>query len=389
MNLFEYMKLMNYGKFKEFVPYQEKPKVTTEKQLIAYYLPQFHPIPENEKNWGPGFTEWRNVARALPLFQGHIQPRHPGDLGYYDLRLPDVLRQQAKIAKNYGLTGFAFYYYWFNSQVIMETPIENIYKNKDIDINYCVFWANENWTRSWDGLNSNVILRQEHSEEDDLNFIRHISKYFEDKRYIHYHGKPLLMIYRPSLFPEIRKTTDIWRKWCIQNGFKEPYLVMSQSFQRSGSNSYITPDSIGFDAAVEFPPHVGTAGNIEKAMRVTGLNWFDKQNSAGVISYKSAIDVWSQPNKYDFKLHKCVFPSWDNTPRRVNGGGTVYYGSQPKLYKDWLRNVIDISESHDLIFINAWNEWAEGAFLEPDLIYGYAYLDATYDAINGFLYNLF
>ena len=377
MDYYEYLMLMNHSKSSEWVAYEKKETLASKQKLVAYYLPQFHAIPENDQNWGKGFTEWRNVTRALPLFEGHIQPRHPAELGFYDLKSVEVLRQQAALAKNYGVEGFAMYYYWFDSKILLDTPIENLYKNRDIDMGYCVFWANENWTKSWDGLDSDVLLRQNHSPEDDIRFIAQISKYFEDPRYIRYRGKPLLMMYRPQLLPDSRETTDRWRSWCEKNGFEVPYLVSAQAF-----NYHQDPAEIGFDASCEFPPHWSSAFNAHELKFARDLKGFTARTDLRVMEYKAAVQAWSHENPHNYKLFKCVFPSWDNSPRRVNSEALLYAWSSPELYREWLSYCLSVSGEDDFVFINAWNEWAEGAILEPDLFWGHAYLDATYSALS-------
>lgn len=376
MDFFDYLTLMNHSRSDQWAAFKQKEPVQSTKKLIAYYLPQFHPFSENDSNWGQGFTEWRNVARGQPLFEGHIQPHHPADLGFYDLRSPDVLREQAKLARNYGISGLSFYYYWFDSKIFMDTPIENLYNNPDIDIEYCVFWANENWTRSWDGLENEVLLRQNHSPEDDIRFIAQVSRYFSDPRYIRYNNKPLLMVYRIGLLPNARETSDRWRNWCEKNGVEVPYLVAGQAM-----GSYAPPEDGGFDAAVEFPPHPGTACDRSHLQSLQNLSRFTQQREINVIDYHSAVKAWSHRNPFNYKHFKCCFPSWDNSPRRINSCSSIFAWSNPDLYSQWLSNCLNIADEGDFVFINAWNEWTEGAYLEPDLFWGHAYLEATWKAL--------
>jgi O-antigen biosynthesis protein len=376
MDYFDYLMLMNHSKSDGWAAFEKKEPIVSTKKLVAFYLPQFHPIPENNLNWGAGFTEWRNVTRALPLFEGHIQPRHPADLGFYDLQSVDVLRTQAELARNYGVDGFAFYYYWFDSKVLLEAPLENLFKNPDIDMSYCVFWANENWTKSWDGLEKEILVRQNHSAEDDIRFIAHVSKYFSDPRYIRYRGSPILLMYRPQLLPDARKTAERWRSWCQTNGVAIPYLISAQAL-----GAHQDPAENGFDASIEFPPHQGSACDAKKLQRPSVLKRFSSRTDFGVVEYQSAVNAWSHRNPCDYKLFKCAFPNWDNTPRRVNSHATIFGWSTPDLYRQWLVNCLAIADEEDFVFINAWNEWAEGAFLEPDLFWGHAYLAATWEAL--------
>lgn len=338
-------------------------------KAIAFYLPQFHPIPENNAWWGEGFTEWTNVKRAKPLFPGHYQPKRPGDLGYYDLRQPEVMRRQIELAKQFGIHGFCFHYYWFSGKRLLERPIEQFLADASLDIPFCLNWANENWTRRWDGQENEVLIAQNHSPEDDIALIRDLLRYFRDPRYIRVDGRPMLLVYRASLLPDIKATLQRWRTECTAQGEAEPFFVMVQSFENHD------PKPSGFDAAVQFPPHQST-GCAKISIPGTVPEF------QGIFAeYAKLADI--QIERFDPRLpvYPCVSPSWDNTARRGKAG-TVFIGSTPDIYSNWLRTVgervIDnFSADRRFVFINAWNEWAEGAYLEPDRDYGYAYLNAT------------
>lgn len=346
-------------------------------RLIAFYLPQFHPIPENNEWWGEGFTEWSNVRPAKQQFVGHYQPHVPhADIGYYDLTDVETQRKQIELAKEYGVGGFCFYYYWFAGKRLLEKPIDNYLNDPSLDHPFCLCWANENWSRRWDGLESEVLMAQDHSPQDDLGCIADLGRYIRDKRYIRIDGKPLVMIYRPSLLPSAKETAARWRKWCRENGIGEIYLAYTQSFEK------VDPAEIGFDAAIEFPPN--NSGPPDITGNVVPL---DSEYRGKAYDWDVFLERSANYEKPEFKLFRGVNPGWDNTARR-KAGGTVFLNSTPEKYETWLkRAVADTvqrfeSPSERLVFVNAWNEWAEGAHLEPDTKHGYAYLEATRRALT-------
>ena len=369
---FLYLKDIKFSKSKFYENYKEyniKPK---DIKLIAYYLTQFHPIPENDKWWGKGFTEWTNVAKALPQFKGHYQPRLPSDLGYYDLRVKEVHKEQVRIAKNYGIYGFCYYFYWFKGKRLLEQPLDLVLNNPDLDFPFCLFWANESWARRWDGSEEDVLIKQEYSDEDDLNLIKFLFPIFNDKRYIKVNDKPLLNIYRPTLMPNMKKTINMWRKYCIDNGGFDLYITISNT------HSVENPEEFGADASIEYA--IGSSRSYD----INKLYLFNKNYTSGawLVDYKSLIDFSFNKIKPKYKEFRALSPDWDNEARRAEGKGGTVVNSTPSLYKFWLEYLInDTKENFEdderLIFINAWNEWAEGAYLEPDARNGYAYLDAT------------
>jgi lipopolysaccharide biosynthesis protein len=342
--------------------------VSPKVRLLAYYLPQFHPIPENDHAWGKGFTEWTNVTRATPTFSGHYQPHLPGELGFYDLRSPEILRRQSEMAKKYGVYGFCFHHYWFDGKPLLETPLK-----------LCLNWANENWTRRWDGKDKEVIVAQNYSAEDDLAFARSLEPFLRDPRYICIEGRPLIMLYTPAVLPDVRATLDRWRTHFIKEGFGNPYLVTPQEFGE------VDPQQYGFDAAAGFPPrHSGISTWLRRGLRKVRKFYF--QQGLMLSSYDEMVRHVMSHRPTNFTLLPGVCPSWDNTARR-GSKAQVFLGSTPKKYGVWLRETCQyVIRNHApeerIVFINAWNEWAEGAHLEPDRHYGYAHLVETAKALD-------
>lgn len=341
--------------------------------LVAFYLPQFHTIPENDEWWGKGFTEWRNVTRALPQFEGHYQPKLPGDLGFYDLRNVEVMHEQARLAREYGISAFCFYFYWFGGKTLLETPLRNWLNDKSIDLKFCLCWANEKWTRTWDGRGDEILIDQKHSPEDDIAFIEHVAEYMRDARYLRVDGKPMLLVYRPGLFPDMRATAERWRSWCRDNGLGEIHLAYVQGFEQPD------PPEIGLDAAVEFPPNLLTTRNVTNQLSLINPDF-----TGAVLDWTSLADN-RRLGPRDNLLYRGITPGWDNEARR-SANGRIYLGASPLRYGKWLGNLITERPAHhlarDLVFVNAWNEWAEGAILEPDARHGHAYLEATRQALR-------
>jgi lipopolysaccharide biosynthesis protein len=341
--------------------------------LVAFYLPQFHPIPENDTWWGTGFTEWRNVTRALPQFEGHAQPRLPGELGFYDLRHAGVMHRQMQLAREYGIGAFCTYFYWFAGKTLLETPLRQWLSQPELDLPICLCWANENWSRRWDGRADDVLIGQQHSAEDDLAFIEHIGPYLSDPRYLRVDGKPVLLVYRPGLLPSPKETAARWRAWCSERGIGDIHLAYVQSFDR------VDPASIGFDAAVEFPP------NNTSLTPITGEQQLINPDFSGdVLDWRELARNAMGAAAPSYLLYPGVNPGWDNEPRR-SGRGRVLAHASPRAYRDWLRCAVTAARKRSpdspMVFINAWNEWAEGAVLEPDTRLGHAWLEATRAAL--------
>lgn len=348
---------------------------TTDIKAIAYYLPQFHAIPENDEWWGTGFTEWTNTQKAEALFPGHYQPREPhDDIGYYDLSNVDVLKKQVEMAKKHGIFGFCFYHYWFHGKRLLGKPVDLWLQHTEIDMPFCLCWANETWSKRWDGSDHLILIKQTFSPEDDLNFIKFLEPYLRDPRYIRVDGKPMLLVYRLSKLPNPLETANRWRNWARKNGIGELHLVAVSH----GEVFPHTPlNDIGFDAYAAFPPHSFECKQIHSHRKIfTSGHRFD---------YESGVDAYSSPITHTPMYEGCTI-GWDNTPR-FGRNATIYVNFSLNRYYKWLRKIIENTRTkyHNpedrFIFINAWNEWTEGAYLEPDKKYGYAYINTTSRAL--------
>jgi ADP-heptose:LPS heptosyltransferase len=347
--------------------------------VLAFYLPQFHPIPENDKAWGNGFTEWSNVKKAKPLYNGHYQPRVAGELGYYDLRDVDVIKRQAGLASEYNITGFCFYFYYFHGKRLLYRPIENFIK-AGVNFPFCFLWANENWTKRWDGGDTEIIVEQKHSTEDNLRFIKELIPVFKNGNYIKINGKPLLLVYKTHLIPKIEKASELWREEVEKAGFNGIYLVHVDDFLYPKE---IHPRDIGFDASYEIPT------NIISDFMKQDVSIFDfiEKFEGKIISYKkfSAFHMDKPFPKY--KRFKTVMLPWDNTPRYGNRAIIMEGDDKLEEYKKWLRTAyLDTYRRYEgderMLFIHSWNEWAEGTYLEPDAKMGRKYLEATKEVIT-------
>ncbi len=341
-------------------------------KLLTFYLPQYHRTPENSEWWGPGFTEWTNVARGKPNFEGHYQPHVPRELGFYDLTHPDVMYEQAELAKLYGVHGFCFYHYWFSGRRILERPVENFLKS-DIDINFCLCWANENWTRTWSGDEKSVLLGQNYAEGDDEEFILSLLKYFKDPRYILVDGKPMLVVYRAKQIPNPAVSFAKWRALAVEHGFPGLHIAVVDFYDIAN------PNEVEADALVEFPPHKFNGPQSVPSIMPTFTN---PEFAGGVVDYVKIIAQSAKRELPPFKLYRGIIPSWDNTARRQNTPTTIV-NATPKLYGIWLKYLRAYTRSNfkgasdNFIFINAWNEWGEGCHLEPDQEWGLKYLEET------------
>ena len=343
-------------------------------EFICFYLPQFHPIKENDLWWGPGFTEWTNVARMQKQFPSHNAPWLPADLGFYDIRLKETRRSQAELAKQYGITGFCYYVYWFQGRRLLERPLQLMLEDGEPDIPFCICWANENWSRRWDGSEADLLIGQHHSIDADKRYIDDMAPLLADERYIRVNGKLLILIYRPALIPSRDQLFDHWRRRAHERGLGELLICNVMTFGE------YDPAPLGCDAAVEFPPHTAFANELTREA-------IEAPESYKGAAYDYADVVRSALGRsFAYNYFPGVMPRWDNTPRK-GPKGNVFVNSSPDLFEIWLRDACRraLTQPYDrkLVFINSWNEWAEGAHLEPDSIHGRAYLDAVRRVASG------
>lgn len=353
----------------QFVPFTDKPyeRKDGDPKIFAYYLTQFHAIPENDEAHGKGFTEWTNVASAQPHFVGHYQPKIPYDLGFYNLLMPGVMERQVEIAKAYGIYGFCFYYYWFSGKKVLEKPLEYWLKHKEIDFHYHFCWANENWSKLWDGGNQEIILKQELKEGDAERFFHDMLPYFQDSRYEKIDNKPMLMIYRPSLFSRnvFLHFVETLNELAKDNGFDGMCIYASSAF---GFNE---PTEYGCNGLIEFPPH----GIIEHCQENRTIDRLIPDTDFKVGNTSDFIEKKLYLTKTDYPVYKCCFPSWDNTPRKAWSKGWCF-DLTDSGFATWLLDILKWTKDNhapneQYVYINAWNEWGEGAILEPTLRYGY------------------
>jgi len=348
-------------------------------RLIAFYLPQFHPIPENDKWWGKGFTEWTNVAKARPLFPGHYQPHLPADLGFYDLRIPEVREAQAEMARAYGIEGFCYYHYWFAGQRLLERPFNEVLESGQPDFPFCLCWANSSWGGYWQGVLDKILFEQTYpGPEDELNHFRFLLKAFTDDRYITVEGKPLFIIYKPFLLPEPKRVTEHWRKLASEAGLNGLFLV-------GIANEPWDPKANGFDGSIVTNLGKATKHLDEQRPFVIRLKRKLLGYPGDIYYYKNVIKYLYMEECNKENIFPCMIPNWDNTPR-CGRRGVVFHNSSPELFKKHAKMLVEQVQHKPIqkriILVKSWNEWAEGNHFEPDVRYGYAYLDALLEAIR-------
>ena len=368
-------------------------------RAIAFYLPQFHPIPENDAWWGKGFTEWTNVVAGRPRFAGHYQPHLPADLGFYDLRVPEVRQAQADMARAHGIEAFCYYHYWFRGKRLLERPLDEMLASGKPDFPFLLCWANESWSRAWSGRENELLIRQEYDAAEARAHIDWLVDVFRDPRYFRVDGRPVFLVYMPEKLPDAPRLLASWRRtgrdrlgvdaaiWAVRTGFSTqdvPGLV-----------------ALGFDGVVEFEPnrqHFPRARNptghavslLRKSLpahlydAIRDNTWLGRRKLNTIVDYAAYVDARLAEPALDDAAYPGVFPSWDNAARRH--AATIIENHDPAQYLRWLqdaiRRVADRPPERRIVFINAWNEWAEGCHLEPDLRHGRQFLEATAAALG-------
>lgn len=365
-------------------------------KILSFYLPQYHPIPENNEWWGEGFTDWRNVARGTPRFKGHIQPHIPADLGFYDLRLEETRIAQAELAKKFGIDGFCYYHYWFNGKMLLEKPLNDLIDSGKPDFPFCICWANENWSRRWDGSDQEILMEQRYEDYDAAEHFDYLKKAFSDTRYITVNGRPLFLIYNTNQIPGIKNVVAHWRQLAKENGFPDLYICSVKSI-----HNYLPDEEVmkfGFDALIEFIPNGETLKYqkkstlpkfyfnlvIRKIAEKLGFKKFAKNYPITcVLDYDKISEHYMNLSPVN-KTFPCVIPSWDNSARKKFAH--VIQNEDADKFSKWLekalKRVSKYPEEEQIVFINAWNEWAEGCHLEPDINNGKKFLEAVFNTIN-------
>jgi lipopolysaccharide biosynthesis protein len=344
-------------------------------RTIAFFLPQFHTIPENDAWWGKGFTDWTNTRAARGIFRGHEHPKAPADDRHYDLTDAKELRHQAEQASQYGINAFCMYFYWFDGHRLLERPLD-LYKDMHDALPFCVSWANENWTRRWDGNDREVLIAQNYTPDTPAAVYQSLREYFLAPHYLKLDGRPVLLVHRTDLLPQPREYAAVWNRLAFDDGFPGLHLVAAET--RAG----IDPRSWDFDAVAEFPPV--TRNVLRNAVLLPPAD-LHRDFSGRLMSYAKVARSSLRRPEPNFTRYRGVMPAWDNTARRATAS-TIYLGHSPERYERWLAGAIQKETANrgdqGFVFINAWNEWAEGAYLQPDKTHGTRYLEATARAVG-------
>jgi hypothetical protein len=363
----------------------------TKARLIAFYLPQYHPIPENDAWWGKGFTEWTNVAKAKPLFRGHYQPHVPADLGFYDLRVPEVREHQAQMAKEYGIEGFCYWHYWFGGKRLLERPVEDMLSSGKPNFPFCLAWANQSWTGRWHGLDDKVLIRQTYpGKEDHIAHFNTLLPAFLDDRYIRVDEKPVFVIYKPKYLPEPQKTLNLWNNLAIKAGLKGLFFVgvineiNEGSIYKEAHFDAFTLSRIPWPDKEDRNPLLNFLFWILSKKKTIELYQFLFKRPYNIYNFTEVSPKIVVEDPLDYEYYPCVVPNWDNTPRS-GLNGFVATKTSPDLFKSQLIQAVERVQgyrpNHQIVFVKSWNEWAEGNYLEPDLRFGHQYLQALREVI--------
>lgn len=368
-------------------------------KIIPVYLPQFHTIPENDEWWGKGFTEWINVKNAKPLFEGHNQPRVPLNDNYYDLSDVDTLKWQCKIAKEHGIYGFCMYHYWFNGHLLLEKPIEMLLAHPEIDIKYCISWANHDWTDSWKATNNRPKLLIGHNFDDEEDWVRHFNymlPFFKDTRYISEKNKPFMIVYVPNLIGKLNKMLDLWNSMAQKNGFAGLTFIYQSAFCCFDTHW----DRSRFDYGIHFQPgYITGLSQSKQSEKISFMLKYcprfldllrkikDYNTKKDVGRHWNYDEIWNKilelhPNEYN--IIPSAFVDWDNTPRRKSKG-TLIKDASPEKFEIYFKQLVKNARQYyhqDKLFVFAWNEWAEGGYLEPDTRHEYGYLKAIFNTLK-------
>lgn len=349
-------------------------------KAIAFHLPQFHPIPENNEWWGAGFTEWRNVAKARPLFPGHQQPNIPGDLGFYDLRLAETQVDQAELASWAGLSGFCYYHYWYAGRLLLERPLELLLARKSPEFPFCMCWANHDWTAHWAGRNDMLVEQTYPGKEDYRAHYEYLRNYFEDNRYLKIEGKPIFAIFKPNDIPQVESFVESFKSWTIEDGFGGIHLIALDSAKhllKCGFDS-LAPHSLN----TALTAYLGNQKNQLKHVFLHRLFRYPRW----VIDYADLAPFFKNSICDGLSTIPTAIPNWDNTPR-IGRRGLVLTGSSPNKFAEHLADSVKgfknvVAEREQILLIKSWNEWAEGNYLEPDLKYGKRWLEVVKDFLS-------
>ena len=347
-------------------------------RLIAFYLPQFHPIPENDLWWGKGFTEWTNVAKAKPMFPGHYQPHVPADLGFYDLRVPETRVAQADMARKYGVEAFCYYHYWFAGRRILERPFNEVLKSGEPDFPFCLCWANQTWTGIWHGSPNKVLIEQTYPGMGDHQaHFYSLLPAFTDSRYLTLDGKPVFLLYNPKEIPDLERVADYWREMALKEGLKGLHLI-------GVGKDPAYPQKHNLDASVSpyLPSIEDTWYSWRQPVKKLKLFYRNAKGRPAIFKYGDVVQDFIREVEPGIKNYPCLVPNWDNSPRSGKNA-LVLDGATPELFRIQAKKALQVTEGipleHRLIFIKAWNEWAEGNYLEPDLKFGMSYLEVVKD----------